>query len=62
MLVLTRKERESVLLETTDGTIIKVVLLRNSHGQVKLGFDAPQSVRIFRDNTKNHDKPQQKQF
>ena len=53
MLVLSRKERESVMLEMADGTSIRVVLLENNSNQVKLGFDAPRSVNIRRDNIKD---------
>ncbi len=44
MLVLTRKAGESVIL----GNSIKVTVLDLSHGIVRLGFEAPSDVSIYR--------------
>lgn len=45
MLILTRKVGESI----TIGQDIKVKIISVDQGQVKLGFDAPVDVPIFRD-------------
>ena len=45
MLILTRKVGESI----TIGQDIKVKIVSVDQGQVKLGFDAPVDVPIFRD-------------
>ncbi|MDB4584624.1 carbon storage regulator CsrA [Draconibacterium sp.] len=45
MLILTRKQNESVII---DGDI-KVTVLSDKHGQVKLGIDAPENVEIWRE-------------
>lgn len=45
MLILTRKVGESI----TIGQDIKVKIISIDQGQVKLGFDAPTEVAIFRD-------------
>ena len=43
MLILTRKQNESVII---DGDI-KVTVLSDKHGQVKLGIEAPEDVEIW---------------
>jgi carbon storage regulator len=45
MLILTRKQNESVII---DGDI-KVTVISDKHGQVKLGIDAPEDVKIWRE-------------
>ena len=40
MLILTRKQNESVII---DGDI-KITVLRDKHGQVKIGIEAPEEV------------------
>ena len=45
MLILTRKQDESVII---DGDI-KITVLSDRHGQVKLGIDAPDDVKIWRE-------------
>ena len=57
MLMITRKKEESVLLafknETGQETIIKVLVTKiHGQGRVQLGFDAPKSVRIVREEIK----------
>lgn len=44
MLILTRKLNEAIQI----GDSIRLKILHISEGQVKLGIDAPQDVRIFR--------------
>jgi carbon storage regulator CsrA len=58
MLKLTRKTGESVFLQLPSGEAIEVKVLSNRHGQVKLGFNAPKSVDIQRDNMKKPKKPE----
>jgi len=45
MLVLTRKVNESVVI----GNEVRVVVLETASGGVKLGFDAPPDVSIYRE-------------
>ena len=47
MLVLSRKKGEGVVLSVGDVTI-KVVVLAAKNSRVQLGFEAPQSVQIWR--------------
>jgi carbon storage regulator len=48
MLVLSRLLHESIIIETSDGPITVVIHTIESH-RVKLGFDAPPNVRIWRE-------------
>ncbi len=49
MLVITRYPGESVWLQTSDGPIrVEFIEHRTSH-QIRLGFDAPREVVIYRD-------------
>jgi carbon storage regulator len=45
MLILTRKPNEAVII---DGDI-KITVLSDRHGQVKLGIEAPDDVEIWRE-------------
>ena len=45
MLILTRNQNDSIVI---DGDI-KVTVLSDKHGQVKLGIDAPEDVEIWRE-------------
>ena len=45
MLILTRKQNESVII----GDDIKVTVISDRHGQVKLGIEAPEDVPIWRE-------------
>ena len=45
MLILTRKQNESVIIDDD----IKVTVLSDKHGQVKLGIDAPENVEVWRE-------------
>lgn len=45
MLELTRKQNESLII---DGNI-KVTVLSDKHGQVRLGIEAPDDVEIWRE-------------
>jgi carbon storage regulator CsrA len=48
MLILTRKRGEDVILTTDDGTRIVVRICYVDNRRVKIGFNAPDSVKIFR--------------
>ena len=45
MLILTRKQNESVIIDDD----IKVTVLSDRHGQVKIGIEAPADVEIWRE-------------
>ena len=45
MLILTRKQNESVIINDD----IKVTVISDRHGQVKLGIEAPEDVKIWRE-------------
>jgi carbon storage regulator CsrA len=47
MLVLGRRENQSIRIHTTDG-IIEILIKKLDDRHVKLGFDAPDSVTILR--------------
>ena len=48
MLVLTRRIKESIVICLPDGTEVEVYVVAVSNGKARLGVDAPQSVRITR--------------
>ena len=45
MLILTRNQNEAVII---DGDI-KITVLSDKNGQVKLGIDAPENVEVWRE-------------
>ncbi|MGM0370369.1 MAG: carbon storage regulator CsrA [Bacillota bacterium] len=45
MLVLTRKENESIMI----GNDIKITIVEVEGGQIRLGIDAPSDVEIYRE-------------
>jgi carbon storage regulator len=51
MLVLSRKNDESVVVGDDDGLggTVKVTVLEISHGSVKLGFEAQRGVPVYRE-------------
>lgn len=49
MLVLTRKNDESIMI----GSHIKISILQCEDGKVKLGIDAPQNIKIHREEVFN---------
>lgn len=49
MLVLSRRNREKVLLKDSSGQLITVEVVDVRGDRVRLGFTAPDSVRIFRE-------------
>jgi carbon storage regulator len=50
MLVLSRKNQESVVVGSNDGfhRLLKVTVLEIQHGRVRLGFEVDQSVPVHR--------------
>lgn len=48
MLVLIRKPEQAIILETSDGPI-RVLICGFKHGQVKVGVEAPDKVRVRRE-------------
>ena len=55
MLVLTRREGDTVILETSDGPI-EVSIAEINGSQIRVGFNAPKSVSIFRGELKKRDQ------
>ncbi len=52
MLVLGRRPNQTIIIETASGTVtVKVTKLERQ--QVKLGIDAPQSVKVLRGELKD---------
>jgi len=49
MLVLTRKNGESLQIVTENNEVIEIMVTKVSGEQVKIGFDAPPSCRILRE-------------
>lgn len=49
MLAISRKDKESVVIRSPDGTLIaRVFVVEAGRGKVKLAFEADRSVRIDR--------------
>lgn len=51
MLVLSRKVNEQIVI----GNIIRMTVVSIRGNQVRLGFEAPQSISIFRDELRRQD-------
>ena len=49
MLILTRKEGESIRITTPDNHIIEVMITKSANGQAKVGIDAPVYYSILRE-------------
>jgi carbon storage regulator len=45
MLILTRSQNESIVIDDD----IKITVVSNRHGQVKLGIEAPEDIEIWRE-------------
>jgi carbon storage regulator len=45
ILILTRKQNESIITDDD----IRIIVLSDRHGQIKLGIDAPDDVEIWRE-------------
>jgi carbon storage regulator len=45
MLILTRNQNESIVIDDD----IRITVLSDKHGQVKLGIEAPEDVEIWRE-------------
>lgn len=52
MLILTRKRNESIRI----GEHIVVRVMRTTHGSVKIGIEAPESVRVMRGELADFDR------
>lgn len=50
MLVLTRKDGESIKLTCVDGTEIIIRTIRIESHRVQIGIEAPENVQILRDD------------
>ncbi len=63
MLILNRKEGQSVIITTDEGEEIEISVLEISGKYAKLGFSAPESVGVDRkevNERKNEDKKNEK--
>ncbi len=49
MLVLSRKEGESIILQTETGESIKIQVVNIKGNQVKIGIEAARSVKVSRE-------------
>jgi len=49
MLILARRQGESLILRTPEGQEIKVLILGTKNGLAKIGIDAPSEIEILRD-------------
>ena len=49
MLILTRSQNEPIII----GDDIKITVISDRHGQVKLGIEAPEDVEIWREESYN---------
>ena len=56
MLVLSRRDKESIILETAEGEISLIFFIVGS--QIKIGIDAPNSVNIIRSELRAKDLAQ----
>lgn len=54
MLVLTRGKGQGITLYLKNGDEIKVTLVGTKHGKARIGFVAPKSVDIVRDELERH--------
>ena len=53
MLVLQRKENESVVIDLPDGRTIEILLTKIFGDKARIGIQAPADVRIFRRELKD---------
>lgn len=60
MLVLMRRQGESVWLELPGRMKARVVVVKVDRGQVKVGFDFPKGVRIWREELGEDADPEEK--
>ena len=49
MLALSRNKGESIVCRTKSGEEITITVVKSKNGQCKLAIDAPESVRILRE-------------
>lgn len=49
MLVLTRRNGEKLQIQTQDNEVIEIKITKIDGKQVQIGFEAPQSCRILRE-------------
>jgi carbon storage regulator len=48
MLVLSRKLGEKIVIQGADGTVV-VTVVKIDRNQIRLGIEAPQDVRVYRE-------------
>ena len=59
MLVISRKEGESIIISTPDGEVRVAIKAIHSGGQIKLWIEAPEVVEILREELVNPCKYQE---
>ena len=57
MLILSRLAGETVII----GNDIRIQILSNKHGQVRIGIEAPREIPVRREEIVGKDKPEEKQ-
>lgn len=53
MLVLSRKQDESIVISNNDGSTIVITIVELQRGKVKIGVEAPKDARISRSGAPN---------
>jgi len=48
LLILTRKIGESIVIQVGN-RIIKLIMVEQDNGSIKIGFEAPQDIKIYRE-------------
>lgn len=46
MLILERKKEQKIKLTTPSGEVVTITVVKSSPNKVRLGFEAPESVKI----------------
>jgi len=54
MLVLSRKKNETIIIETPEGRIIEVEVVRIGDGSIRLGVNAEKEVKVRRKELERH--------
>ena len=55
MLVLSRKKNESIVIETPEGRVIEIEIVRIGDGTIRLGINAEKEVKVRRKELERHE-------